>query len=397
VNRPYELACDRVAIEAVGAPATGQMLRRIVAVEAMDRLGAWFHPLSTHPDPDERIAVVAGSTPASELAHQRARWALGSWLGAGLLATLLAFVAPIAAGWALTGLAALPWIVRIVAAVRVQRRLRSLAPAFPWPSVVLSGLAIGLCAPLLVLLMQGPGALSFLLFVWGIAMIAIAASVTGPRSRIAAAINGNKPADALKVRIGALAKRDPIIRHDRALAKILTGDKGAADELEVLIQDRPRFHIVHHSLGALLTFDEPERALRHALRLRELRPDLPEAPCSAARALIELGRFDEAEEQAAAALALEARFGAHVGAIVAARRGDLDLARSRAKLAAEADPGSGLSRIAAVEVALASGDRASARALLPAAKAAILATPASRLMVQYDRLAAAIEAEPSAG
>jgi tetratricopeptide (TPR) repeat protein len=289
-------------------------------------------------------------------------------------------------GLSLFAAASAPGIALQLAVARHRRATVPSAPLAPALAGVGYGLLllsfVGLVRHSTLFALPGFGALL---------LLGTAGRVLRDRSRVARAVRAGHLQAALLIPLSRWSARDPIVRHDRAIARALRGDAAGIAELETLIEERPSFSRARLTAAAQLDGTDAERALRHAVAFRAAHPDLADGHAAEARALLTLDRPADAEAPAARADALDSKSGAAYSAIAAARRGERELALQRLERALDVDPGSPSTRLAEAEVALASGDTDGARRALDAAKSMVDITPTSTFRPAIERLAARID------
>jgi Flp pilus assembly protein TadD len=163
-----------------------------------------------------------------------------------------------------------------------------------------------------------------------------------------------------------------------ALCRALSGDRGAARAgLERILGTWPTVRVASIALARLTMDDEPATALVHADGLIEALPDDPIGALLRGRALLRLGRIDDAEAAAKAALALEPKDASArtILSEVHLARGDVPAAAEACREAFEEEPGSAEVRLARARLAVASESREQARRMVEEAVEAAFQLP----------------------
>jgi hypothetical protein len=111
--------------------------------------------------------------------------------------------------------------------------------------------------------------------------------------------------------LNGLVQRQPRNREARLLWCDLPRFEGDVAQsvirFEELLRDFPECDVAHYNLGAIFLAQEPARALQHFAEGGKLAPDDADYPMGRARALVALGRKDEAQRALDAAAALDPR------------------------------------------------------------------------------------------
>ena len=198
-------------------------------------------------------------------------------------------------------------------------------------------------------------------------------------------------------------ERDPLIAHDVALCRAIRGERArAVDALRALADRWPRVLVAHYTRAVVRMSADPAAALQDAREFQGRAPRDPGGPLLAARALVKLGRLDEAERAARAGLALEPLQATTdcVLAEVALARGDQERAAEACRRAFDKAPGDAEVRLTRARLAVAAEGREQARRLVAEALEAAEASPFSFLVEEARLLAAELDArfdDPGAG
>lgn len=423
VQRHYELVCDREAARVVGHAAVSGGLGKIHRVHVVPEQG-WlpllFHATASHPHHAVRAAALAEAEGGGDPAERKALAArarphriasvvmFAVWIGAvaatvrygggeehrWLFATLLLLL--LAKGpLLLIGLVMKKWR-------RQRRRVGFRSATDRW---MRRGVIVGLVGYLLLLLPEpldrvGPA----LIIPAGV--VVIVAALRGRhsrklRQRVGAPLARQAWGEAILAAEASperLAK-DPALQHDVALCRALAGDRAAARAgLEPIVRDWPEVRVASISLALLTMADAPERALAYADRLIDALPDDPIGPLLRGRALLKLGRIDEAEAAARAALAIEPDDASArtILSDVHLARGDVPAAAAACREAFEEEPGSAEVRLARARLAVASESREQARRAVEEAVEAAEAAPFAFLVEEARALRDALDARVDA-
>lgn len=181
-------------------------------------------------------------------------------------------------------------------------------------------------------------------------------------NQVAIAIQSNDYPKALELceASPAVVAGSTELRYNQALIRAVLGRRQEAlAELERLRQDEPRFEMTSLLLCSIYADEgEWQRGLELATQLSRNLPDEPSGPQMESWLLRKLGRLDEAEARAQAALAMdpEAGAGCMTLAAVALDRGDLAEARERLTRAERLVPGTVGVALLKAELALATND-----------------------------------------
>jgi hypothetical protein len=396
LNRPYELACDRVAADIVGNEAVRRMLTKITAMEGLGLVGHGVHAMSTHPDLALRLEALGG--PPADDSRRISRIGLASLAVAGCVGVAVSVWSPMAGTIVLVSAALTPRVLATVSARAMnRRRFALLMPGRAWERFMLAALVASVLPGVAALLW--PSVILLLALILAQLALLVGAGVFATRRRALAIATGPHPETITRMRLGMFSSRDPVVRHRRALALRRAGLlSGTVSEFSEIVARHPRFLLAHLSLAQSLLYSDPERSLRHARLVSAGDPDQGDGPAEEARVLLELGRVDEASEAADRAVFLDARVGAPVAALVAVRRGDRAGARRWLAEAELQDPGSLIGVIAAAELAIAEDDAGApaavvrAKAIAAISPLAVVGPHLSRLEAQVSRVVPVSEA-----
>jgi Zn-dependent protease with chaperone function len=440
VSRRVEFACDAGAGRAVGFARSASALHKIHVVHPFLREGILtflVHATATHPSRAERLTRLrraASPTEREAMSDEStmarrdcwaARIAFFVWLAS--LATGVGLVTlPIRAGSTLAVLVLLttaltPFILIVIALRRQQRieqrRIRgaglsrrmfyaglltltlsvigiAMTVALGSTSSVPS-LAMGIVLLLLLLLsLVGLVAGACLLLVGMFRM----SRVKRVRADVEIAIRVRDFARTQTILQSAprYAARDPVVRHNVALANALAGDRQAAlRALDQLARDLPRLPITFLTLAFLHYDRDPGRSLQCAEHVARLLPNDPLPHFKIARALRRLGRVAEAEAAANRAITLAPQEGAlyAVAAGIALDQNDVERAKLLADQASARAPGDAYVLLALAELAVCAGTPEDAKTAIAAARAAIQTNPFVFLDSQLESLAAPGQSE----
>jgi Zn-dependent protease with chaperone function/Flp pilus assembly protein TadD len=428
VSRRTELMCDAAAGRAVGFARTASAFDKIHVVHPFLREGLLtflVHATATHPSRAERWMSLRDAAPPDEQATMRdesaaarrdrraARIACGLWIAAllvGLGLGLLRNEAARVSGTVLLFIAAsMPAILIGIAAGRQQRvELRRLRGARGSRRMALVGLALLVLSVLGVVVttilsshvvLAGYGQLMVLMptagAIIGIGLLLLAMvraiRVQRVRADIEIAIRVHDFARARKIVESSprYAARDPIVRHNAALAIALEGDRQSAiQSLQHLAEDYAKLPITYLTLAVLCLEADPARSLEHAKHVAPLLPNDPAPLVLVARALRRLGRLIEAEAAVHGAMAIAPADGSVLAAAagIALDRNEVERARLFLEQASVQAPGDAFVLLTAAELALGIGTPDQAQAAIDAARAAVQAAPLAFLEADLQRL-----------
>jgi Zn-dependent protease with chaperone function len=411
VSRPIELICDRRAGETIGFDTMISSLSKVHAVHpvrAETLVGFLVYATTTHPHPDVRLAALRSRSRSlqDETVDDDRRLLFKHRLG-GVLA-LVVWIMALVCAYIVGKNERLQWVIWTVCAVvvlsptafllmalrnqlRLNRRRTGIrrSPMVAW--LVLLLLVLGLLfmaryarwlseshsetAASVLILICVPVTLVAIL-VWA----RISSRSVKLRSEVECALRERDPARALAIAQTKpkVVRRDPVLRLNLSVARVLSGDRATAiEEVEQLVAGFPRFHAAKFNLSAFLLDVDPERSLRIAEELAVSLPKDPIPPIYAARALRRLGRFAEAEQATQRAIAIDPRNGVAraVAAGIKIGLGEFDAARQLIDEAESFAPGDAFIKVAQAELELACGPVSSAQAAVDAAASAVHANP----------------------
>lgn len=424
VNRFVEPDCDRRAADAVGCRAMASALAKIHAVNPVPQKGwlsALIYATATHPPGEVRLAALLRRAPADDrpevtISGVKIRWhrilstaALVIWLAA-LATPLVALWEPEWAFWTVVPLlfvAFAPTALLLMGlrhlARRAKRRMGGHRPgATGWvrTTVILVALVVLVFSNILFddTFSARVGEIQWLVLIPIAPVIALLLAFVWPNKRaklqkkvaVALQLHDFQQVVELEQSAPRLFARDPILRHNFAVASALSGDrKRAIAELEGLRRDKPRFKLSWLVLGEFYLEDgQPERALEVAEQAAcELKHD-PAPHGLAAKALRRLGRTAEAQAAIDRALAIEPEAGdAHaLAAAIALDRGDVPQARESIEKAHELAPGDAFVLVVAAEVALGAEPLETAQSAVEQALRAAEANPFALLDFETSAL-----------
>ena len=400
-SRNEEIACDCRAATALGSVTVSAALEKIHATHPITNTGLLsllVYATASHPHLRVRRDALRRASSNEEAEGidvdpapvKRLRLASVGALVLGVLlviAGVLAGRGPFHGALGLVPLLLVPMTPRVLLAVSLRRQLalarRRLAKQdrLPGSRLQFAGLLLSLTALFAVLLAVelrsvpglalacGVGALGLLLLLAGAPRNTRARRL---RRKVVAAFLAGDYSGALAV--GADdpdgVGRDPVVKHNLALAAAVTGDRDRARaDLEALGETLPLSSL---SLAALLMSQDPQAALALAERDAQRLPDDPKPLAMKARALRRLERLDEAEEVVRAARVLDPRDGSilAIGASVAMKRGQFQHSSDLLVEALALSPGGAYPLYVRAELAAAAGESWASDALAEALKAA---------------------------
>ncbi len=405
VNRPIEYDCDLRAARLVGFRTTATALAKLHTRSSIGGEGwlpALFFATATHPSLELRLHHLAANSPADDRPeldwpetrirfHSRvASAALLMWLSLLLCAWCVEHFTPLPmlGGAPLLAAAAAPTAIAFLA-VRgdLSRRNRQLGQSLKLWRWAAGILAVGA----VIVNFQWGRALGEVeaIALWGgvgvlfVILIVSASSGHGTRllNDVRLAIQQQDLERVLELAEAQprQAQRNPLVRHNVALAEGLTGDRRfAIEELKQLRVEKPKQRISAILLAAFcLEEGLPAKALQVTRELVAELPDDSTPHILAARALHQMQRLDEAWDEVQQAFAVDER-GLGVGAIaahVAFDQQDLPRARQLIAETLEREPGDPHTLLVQAHLALSTQTVDEARAAVETALRTIAGNP----------------------